>query len=127
MSDSAVRQISIMRIAIGVSSWLFPRLAGRLFGLDTAGNPQAPYLARLFGVRDIAFGIGALQSSGAARKQWLQLGMACDVADALAGIAGKRDGSLPAVTSVLVTGTALVAAAQSANAIKAVESETAPV
>lgn len=124
-SDSVVRQISFMRIAIGVSSWLFPRLAGRLFGLDTAGNPQAPYLARLFGIRDIAFGIGALRSAGAARRQWLQLGMACDVADALAGVAGRRDGSLPKLTTVLVTGTAVVAAAQSANAIKAVDAEAA--
>jgi hypothetical protein len=124
-SDSAVRQISFMRLAIGVSAWLFPRLAGRLFGLDTAGNPQAPYLARLFGARDVALGLGALQSTGAARKQWLQLAMACDVADVFAGLAGKRDGSLPAVTAVLVTGTAVVAAAQSANAIKAVESESA--
>ena len=124
-SDSAVKQISFMRLAIGVSAWLFPRLAGRLFGLDTAANPQAPYLARLFGARDVALAVGALQTTGAARRQWLQLAMACDVADVFAGIAGKRDGSLPAVTSVLVTGTAVVAAAQSANAIKAVDADGA--
>lgn len=124
-SDSVVRQLSFMRLAIGVSSWLFPRLAGKLFGLDVAGNPQAPYLARLFGARDIALAVGAMQSTGAARKQWLQLGMACDVADAFAGIAGKRDGSLPTLTTILVTGTALGAAAQGANAIKAVDGEAA--
>jgi hypothetical protein len=122
-SDTAVRNISILRIAIGVTSWLAPRLAGRLFGLDPVRNPQSAYLARLFGVRDIALGVGALQSSGAARRQWLQLGMACDGADVLAGIAGKRDGSLPGLTSAMVTTTAAVAAAQSAAAIKALDQE----
>ena len=111
-----VRNIAALRIAIGVISYLAPRLGGRLFGLDVAGNPQAPYLARLFGVRDLVLGIGALQSTGATQKQWLQLGMACDVADAGAALLGKRDGTLPTVTAVLVGGTAVAAAAMSAAA-----------
>jgi hypothetical protein len=98
-----------------------PRVAGKLFGLDTAANPQAPYLARLFGIRDVALGIGALQSTGAAQKQWLQLGVMCDAADAMAGVAGKRDGSLSTGTSLLVTGVAAVAAAQGAAALQSVD------
>ena len=98
------------RTAIGVSSWVAPGLAGRAFGLDVAGNPQAPYLARLFGVRDIALGVGAQQTTGDARRLWLKLGIACDVADAAAGVISSRDGSLPKVSAALVTATAIVAA-----------------
>ncbi len=98
------------RTAIGVSSWVAPGLAGRAFGLAVAGNPQAPYLARLFGVRDIALGVGVQQTTGDARRLWLKLGIACDLADAAAGIISSRDGSLPQVSAALVTATAFVAA-----------------
>jgi hypothetical protein len=116
-----LRNIAFMRIAIGAASWLMPNVAGKLFGLDTANNPQAPYLARLFGVRDLALGVGALQSTGQTQKQILQLGMACDVADTFAGIAGGRSGYLPRAATVMVTGAAIAAAAMSAAAIGEVE------
>jgi len=108
---STINALAGLRLAIGVSSWGAPRLAGSLFGLDAEANPQAPYLARLFGVRDAALAWGALSSDGEAQRQWLRAGLACDVADALAGIAGGRRGYLSKLTSVLVTGTALGAAA----------------
>lgn len=106
-----------LRLAIGVASWTTPRLAGRLFGLDAQANPQSPYLARLFGVRDIALAWGALGSEGDARRQWLTAGLACDVADAVAGLAGGRAGYLPKLTSALVTGTAVSAAVLGAAAL----------
>jgi len=98
------------RSAIGVSSWVAPGLAGRAFGLDVLGNPQAPYLARLFGIRDLALGVGVQRTTGDARRLWLTLGVACDLADAAAGVLSGRDGSLPKVSAALVTGTAVVAA-----------------
>lgn len=106
-----------LRIAIGVASWATPRVAGRLFGLDAQENPQAPYLARLFGARDVALGWGTLGSQGDAQRRWLLAGIACDLADAAAGIAGGRAGYLPRLTTVLVTGTALSAAALGAAAL----------
>ena len=109
--NDAVKALAGVRVLIGVSSWLTPRVAGRLFGLDAKANPQSPYLARLFGVRDIALGAGALMSEGDARRQWLVAGLACDGADALAGVAGGARGYLPKFTSLLVTGTALFAVA----------------
>jgi hypothetical protein len=90
---------------------------GRAFGLDAASNPQAPYLSRLFGARDIALGIGTLTSTGEARRRWLTLGVACDAADALAGMMAGRAGYLPKVPTVLVTGTALIAAGLGAAAL----------
>jgi hypothetical protein len=109
--------LSGLRLAVGVSSWATPRVAGRLFGLDSEANPQAPYLARLFGIRDVALAWGTLTSTGSTQRQWLVAGLACDAADTLAGIAGGRAGYLPQLTSVLVTGTALSAAVLGAAAL----------
>jgi hypothetical protein len=106
-----------LRIVIGVGAWLFPNLAGRLFGLDPESNPQAPYLARLFGARDVALGLGALGAEGEARRRWLMAGLGCDLADAAAGVAGGRGGYLSPLTTVMVTGTALSAAGLGAKAL----------
>lgn len=93
-ADAAIRALVALRSAVGVSTWATPGLAGSLFGLKPRDNPQAPYLARLFAVRDLALAVGAAQSSGAPRRQWLQLGLACDVADAAAAVLGGRAGYL---------------------------------
>lgn len=112
-----ITNLAALRLAIGAASWATPRVAGKLFGLDAAANPQAPYLARLFGVRDIALAWGALNTTGATQRQWLLAGLACDAADAVAGFAGGRGGYLPRTTSVLVTGTAVSAALLGAAAL----------
>jgi len=114
---SALSALVGLRLAVGVASWLTPRPAGKLFGLDVPANPQAPYLARLFGARDVALAWGTFSSEGDARRQWLLAGLACDAADALAGLAGMRGGYLPKLTSVLVTGTALSAVTLGAVAL----------
>jgi hypothetical protein len=115
---TVINNLAGLRLAIGVASWTAPRVAGRLFGLDASANPQAPYLARLFGVRDVALAWGTLNSKGATQRQWLLAGLACDAADTVAGIAGGRGGYLPRLTSVLVTGTALSAALLGASALR---------
>lgn len=105
-------------MGVGVASWATPRFAGRLFGLDAEANPQSPYLARLFGARDMALAWGALGAEGDARRQWLVAGLACDAADVLAGVAGGRGGYLPTLTSVLVSATALSAVVLGAAALR---------
>jgi hypothetical protein len=100
-----------LRASIGVGAWAAPSLTGKMFGLKPDENPQSPYLARLFGIRDIALGAGTLASSGKSRSLWLQLGVACDAADAAAGFIAGRDGSLSKPAAALVTGTALTAVA----------------
>jgi hypothetical protein len=116
--DAATNLLSGLRLAIGASSWATPRVAGKLFGLDAAANPQSPYLARLFGARDIALGWGVMNTEGQTRRQWLMVGVACDLADAAAGLAGGRRGYLAKHTAVLVTATAMTAAALGATALK---------
>jgi len=114
---NAITALAGIRVAVGVGSWATPRVAGKLFGLDAGANPQSPYLARLFGVRDIALAWGVLSTEGDAQRQWLAAGLACDVADVLAGYAGGRGGYLPKLTSALVTATALSAVALGSAAL----------
>jgi hypothetical protein len=118
MNDGAVKILTRVRVAIGAGAWLAPRFSGRLFGLDPEGNPQASYLGRLFGVRDAALAFGLGTSSGPQRVQWLQIGLACDLADAAAGVLAGRRGDLPPRSTVLVTGTALFAAALGIAALR---------
>lgn len=97
-----------VRVSIGAGAWLAPRLAGRLFGLDPVANPQLPYLARLFGVRDVALGAGVGLSAGHARRVWLQLGILCDAADGVAGLLAGRNREISKLSTALVTTPALV-------------------
>src|SRR4051794_2970905 len=120
-AQQTIRNLAMLRLAIGVGAWVAPNLAGRLFGLDPAANPQAPYLARLFGIRDVALALGTLQSAGEARRQWLQLGVACDAADAAAAVLGGRSGYLSAATAVLGGGTAAVATGMGVQALQAAD------
>lgn len=125
MSEQIVRRLIGVRAAIGVGAWLAPRLSGRLFGLDPDANPQAAYLGRLFGARDAALAFGLNASAGSQRAQWLRIGMACDVADAIAGLLAGRRGDLPLRSAALVTATAVMAAAMGAAALQGDEPEPA--
>lgn len=121
MNERLIRRLVATRSAIGVAAWLAPRFSGRLFGLDPAANPQAAYLGRLFGVRDVALGFGLSSSRGADRRQWLQAGIACDLADAAAGVLAGRAGELPKRATVLVTATALLVASMGVAAMRGEE------
>jgi hypothetical protein len=104
--DQAANAIAISRMAVGASTWLAPNLSGRLFGLDPEGNPQLPYVGRLFGARDVALGAGALRSSRKSRDAWLTAGLACDAADVAAGVLAGARGQLPLSAAALVSATA---------------------
>jgi hypothetical protein len=99
-----------LRLAIGVGAWAAPGVTGKVFGfknIDT--NHEALFMARLFGARDVALGAGALAAGTSASKLWWQLGVACDVADAAAGVISFRSGA-PKVPTILSTITAISAA-----------------
>jgi len=109
--DAAVNSLAGLRVAFGTGAWATPNLAGMLFGLDVAGNPQGPYLGRLFGIREIALAAGTLASKGEARRTWLLTGLLCDAADAGAAMLGRRDGyfSMPVTARLAVPAIAAVA------------------
>jgi hypothetical protein len=121
-NEPMIQNLVRMRGAVGAGAWLAPRFSGRLFGLDPNANPQAPYLGRLFGARDVALAFGLSTSSGSQRANWLRIGVACDLADAVAGVLAGRRGELPARATILVTGTALAAAALGIVALQSAES-----
>jgi hypothetical protein len=117
-APNTVTTLAGLRLAVGISSWATPRLAGKAFGLDATANPQSPYLARLFGARDVALGYGLLTTTGETQRQWLAIGAACDVADAVAGVAATRGGYLPKLSGFAVTATALAATALGLAALR---------
>jgi hypothetical protein len=124
VNEQVIQQLIALRGAIGTGAYVAPRLSGRLFGLDPAANPQAAYLGRLFGVRDVALAFGLSAARDAQRSIWLRIGIACDLADAAAGVLAGRRGELPKRTTVLVTATALVAAALGVAALQGEEPAT---
>jgi hypothetical protein len=89
-----VTGLSLGRIVIGLIALASPDLAGKLFRLDVARNPQLPYMSRMFGSREIALGAITLLSKGAARRKLVALGMAVDGADAYAGYDAMKSGSV---------------------------------
>ena len=58
MPASSLPALSGLRAAVGVGAWATPNVSGRLFGLDPVSNPQASYVGRLFGARDLALAAG---------------------------------------------------------------------
>ena len=117
-TEAAVKALSGLRLVIGAAAWLTPRVAGKGFGLDPSANPQSPYLARLFGARDVALGVGTLQATGETQKQWLAIGIGVDAADALAAIAARRAGYLNPISAALVFAPAAAAVALGVVALR---------
>jgi hypothetical protein len=113
------RILAGLRTAIGVGAWVAPETSGRLFGLDPDANPQSTYVGRLFASRDAALAAGYVATDGDARRFWWQAGVACDLLDAVAGVLAVRRGDVTPGTGVLLTGTALLAAALGAAALAA--------
>lgn len=89
-----VTGLALGRIAIGIGALASPDLATKLFRLDGPGNPQLPYMTRMFGSREIALGAVTLVSRGAARRQLVTLGIAVDAADAFAGYDAMKNGAV---------------------------------
>ena len=123
MAASPLPALNGLRAAVGVGAWATPNLTGKLIGLDPDNNPQASYVGRLFGVRDIALAAGAMSSTGEARRRWLAVGVAVDLADAAAGYIAGRTGVLPRRAAVMGTVIALAAAGMGAAALAAEDGE----
>jgi hypothetical protein len=76
------------RIAVGAAFVLFPRLAGRMWiGSDAARRPVT-VLARAFGARDLAIGLGVVIAldRGTPVRGWIEAGMLSDAIDTAASL-----------------------------------------
>jgi hypothetical protein len=94
--------LSLGRIAVGVVSFARPGLAARMLGVDLESNPQSPYLARLFGSREIAIGTATLLSRGATRRNLVMAGIGVDLADAVTGALGIQDKTVSRRTGAMI-------------------------
>jgi hypothetical protein len=112
------------RTALGVSTLLAPRLAGKAFFLDPDDNPQLPVIGRMWGIRNLMLAAGMYGASGANRAQWWRLQPAVDALDLVAIVTEWRRGSLPAPAAGLMAGTALLATGLGALSVSG-ESEQA--
>ena len=99
LADRSISALAVMRVTIGALAWVRPDLTERLFGMRTS---ESPYLWRLFGIRDVAIGLGTLLSSGVQRRTWARFGLLCDAADGGAAAIGQRQGHLPRSSGALV-------------------------
>jgi len=97
------------RTALGLSTLLAPRLAGKAFFLDPDDNPQLPVIGRMWGVRNLSLAAGMYGATDANRAQWWRLQPAVDVLDFLAIVAEWRRGTVPSPAAALMAGTALLA------------------
>jgi hypothetical protein len=76
------------RIAVGAAFVLFPRLAGRMWiGPDAARRP-VKVLARAFGARDLAIGLGIVIAldRGTPVRGWIEAGALSDAVDTAASL-----------------------------------------
>ena len=83
------------RIAVGAAFVLFPGLAGRMWiGSDAARRP-IKVLARAFGVRDLAIGLGSVIAldRGTPVRGWIEAGVLSDAVDTAASL--LAGGSIP--------------------------------
>ncbi|HEX8054424.1 MAG TPA: hypothetical protein VF517_15665, partial [Thermoleophilaceae bacterium] len=70
--DDFNRLLNGSRLLVGVAALAAPGKAFSGVGLDSRRNPQLPFVTRMFGVRDLVLGAGALGTSGGERRRWLQ-------------------------------------------------------
>ncbi|MDQ3569307.1 MAG: hypothetical protein M3396_01535 [Actinomycetota bacterium] len=79
------------RVALGAGFVVAPSVLQGWIG-EVARRPGTKVLARAFGARDAALGLGTLMAlrEGAPVRRWLRLAAAADAADALASLLGVR-------------------------------------
>jgi hypothetical protein len=76
------------RIAVGAAFVLFPALAGRMWIGDDAARRPVKVLARAFGARDLAIGLGVVIAldRGTPVRGWIEAGAMSDAIDTAASL-----------------------------------------
>ena len=115
--DDFNRLLNGSRMVVGAAALAAPGHAFRGAGLDSRRNPQLPFVTRMFGIRDLVLGAGALGTSGADRRRWLAASLASDAVDFAAAVAGLRAGYLPRHGAIMLAGTAAAGTALGLAAI----------
>jgi len=111
----AARALAAVRVAIGLTAWLAPKVALRPWvGNGPSEFPSVILLGRALGARDIALGAGTLLAARQARpvRGWIEAGGLADAGDSLATLMTFRD--LPHTMRWAILTTTLGAAAAAA-------------
>jgi hypothetical protein len=108
--------LSIGRVALGAAAWAAPGPGLRAAMLDR--TPQAPFLVRLFGVRDVALGAATLLAGPETRPALIAAGLVVDGADAVASVLAVREGAVRPLPGALFAATAGVAVVTGALALR---------
>jgi len=89
VTEKALQVLTVLRAIGGVGSWFLPGATVRVFGFEH--DPEDDFLNRLSGAREMAFAVGPVIARGDARRQWLQLALACDILDTAAAWVAVRE------------------------------------
>jgi hypothetical protein len=111
------RALLSARTALGISTLLAPRVAGKAFLLDPDDNPQLAVIGRMWGIRNLSLAAGMYAATGANRALWWRLQVAVDTLDFLAIATEWRRGAVPAPAARLMAATALGATALGALSV----------
>jgi hypothetical protein len=106
-STSTGRALLAVRTALGISTLVAPRLAGRAFFLDPDDNPQLPVIGRMWGIRNLSLAAGMYAATGVNRARWWRLQLAVDALDFVAIATEWRRGAVPGAAAALMAGAAL--------------------
>ena len=112
MKPIAARRALIgLRVTLGLTAYVVPARAARLFGIDPDESPAMDGAVRLFGAREVALGLGLVGGTRAGISRWLALGVLADGLDVLTVVLGARDRRLRAHTVIVGGGLASAAVA----------------
>src|SRR3712207_6110558 len=81
--------LSLARIAFGAAAYAVPERSLKTVMLDHT-HPEAPYLLRIFGIRDVALGVATLLARPEHKAAFVTMGLLCDAGDAGAGALALR-------------------------------------
>lgn len=102
---------------LGVSAYLRPELAARVFGIDPDEGAATPSAVRLFGSREAALGMAVALSSGPELRRWLLIGAGVDALDVVTVVTGARSGRLSRTTVAVGSAMASTAVALGLRAL----------
>jgi len=105
----ARRLLAQGRLAVGVTAIVAPRLAARAMGIDPAANPATPYLARMFGAREVYMAVPfLLPVPGLDESELASRAVAVDALDAGASLLAGARGLIPWRSALPATAVAIL-------------------
>ncbi len=86
--------LSLGRVAVGAAAVAAPEMVTKNLGVDPVSNPQATYLTRLFGLREVALGLATLAARGRSGKGVIGIGVLVDAGDAFTSWQAMQQGQI---------------------------------